>query len=110
MAFFLSNANTEQSRLSFLIRKDKKDVRALDALTSFLLSPIWLSKLGLDVMLLAFAPSVIWLFAGKILGGTIGGSYTAAVAYVADMSSSEKRSRDFAFMNSAAGLGTDGVC
>ena len=69
-----------------------------------------LIPLGLDVMLLAFAPSVIWLFAGKILGGTIGGSYTAAVAYVADMSSSEKRSRDFAFMNSAAGLGTDGVC
>ena len=67
-----------------------------------------LIPLGLDAMLLAFAPSVVWLFAGKMLGGTIGGSYTAVSAYVADMSSPEKRSRSFAFMNAAVGLGA--VC
>ena len=64
-----------------------------------------LIPLGMDAMLLAFAPSVVWLFAGKILGGTIGGSYTAVAAYVADMTPAQKRSRNFAFLNAAVGLG-----
>ena len=67
-----------------------------------------LIPLGLDATLLAFAPSVAWLFAGKILGGTIGGSYTAAAAYVADITPSPKRSRNFALLNAAVGSGA--VC
>ena len=67
-----------------------------------------LLPLGIDASMLAFAPSVAWLFVGKMLGGTVGGSYTAAAAYVADITPPEKRPRNFAFLNAAVGLGA--VC
>lgn len=64
-----------------------------------------LLPLGIDALLLSFAPSAGWLFAGKILGGTVGGSYGAASAYLADCTVPEKRSRAFGFINAAAGAG-----
>ncbi len=64
-----------------------------------------LFPLGIDGLAAAFAPSIGWLFAGKIIGGTIAGSFSLASAYVADITASENRSKAFGFLNASAGIG-----
>ncbi len=64
-----------------------------------------LFPLAIDSAMLAFAPSIAWLFAGKILGGVIGGSYSVASAYTADITPPAGRSRNFAILNSSFGIG-----
>lgn len=64
-----------------------------------------LGPLALNSLLLALAPSVGWLFAGNIIGGTVSGSFSLASAYVADITPGERRSRDFGLLNAAAGVG-----
>ncbi len=60
---------------------------------------------GLNYILLAFAPSIGWLFLGRILAGICGASFTTASAYVADISSPEKRTQNFGLIGAAFGLG-----
>ena len=38
--------------------------------------------LGIDFLVMGFAPSITWLFAGRILAGIMGGSFSAANAYI----------------------------
>ncbi len=64
-----------------------------------------LFPLGIDGLAATFAPSIEWLFVGKIIGGTISGSFSLASAYVADITSSENRSKAFGFLNASAGIG-----
>ena len=64
-----------------------------------------LLPMGIDALLLAFAPSVGWLYVGKMIGGTVGGSYGVASAYLADCTPPDKRSRAFGIINAAAGAG-----
>ncbi|XXY45521.1 TCR/Tet family MFS transporter [Sorangium sp. So ce269] len=68
---------------------------------------ILLSLLGatLDYLLLAFAPSLAWLFVGRMLSGITGASFSAASAYIADVSPPEKRAQSFGLMGAALGLG-----
>ena len=61
--------------------------------------------LGLDYILHAFAPTIAWLFAGRIIAGIMGASYTTATAYIADISTPEKRSQNFGLIGAAFGLG-----
>ena len=61
--------------------------------------------LGLDYVLLAFAPNLYWLFAGRILSGILGASYTVATAYIADISPVEKRAENFGILGIAFGIG-----
>lgn len=61
--------------------------------------------LGIDYIFLSFAPSVGWLFLGRIIAGIGGASYTTATAYVADISPPEKRSQNFGITGAAFGLG-----
>lgn len=61
--------------------------------------------LGVDYLLSAFAPTVAWLFAGRILAGLFGASFTTANAYIADISTNENRAQNFGMIGVAFGVG-----
>jgi len=61
--------------------------------------------LGIDYIFLAFAPTIAWLFAGRIFAGITGASFTTAMAYIADVSPPEKRSQNFGLIGAAFGIG-----
>lgn len=70
--------------------------------------PVLLTSLfafSLDFLLLAFAPTITWLFIGRILSGITGASFTTATAYIADVSTNENRAKNFRLMGAAFGLG-----
>ena len=60
---------------------------------------------GLDYLLLAWAPSITWLFIARVLSGITGASITTASAYIADISTPEKRAQNFGMIGAAFGLG-----
>jgi DHA1 family tetracycline resistance protein-like MFS transporter len=60
---------------------------------------------GLDYILLAYAPNLTWLFIGRIIAGIMGASFTTASAYIADISTPEKRAQNFGLIGAAFGLG-----
>ena len=60
---------------------------------------------GLDYFLLAWAPSLAWFFVGRILAGITGANFSAATAYIADISTPEKRAANFGLVGAAFGLG-----
>jgi MFS transporter, DHA1 family, tetracycline resistance protein len=59
----------------------------------------------LDYMILVYAPTMAWLFVGRILAGITGASFTTATAYIADISNDENRSKNFGMVGAAFGLG-----
>jgi DHA1 family tetracycline resistance protein-like MFS transporter len=61
--------------------------------------------LGLDYILHAYAPSITWLFVGRLIAGIMGASFTTATAYIADISTPEKRAQNFGLIGAAFGLG-----
>jgi MFS transporter, DHA1 family, tetracycline resistance protein len=61
--------------------------------------------LGVDYLLHAFAPSLLWLFVGRAFAGLCGASYVIANAYIADITAPEDRSKAFGMMGAAFGLG-----
>jgi len=61
--------------------------------------------LGLDYIFLAFAPTIFWLFVGRIIAGISGASFTTAQAYIADVSEPEKRAQNFGMVGAAFGIG-----
>jgi len=66
---------------------------------------ISLLGLGLDYIFLALAPSIFWLFVGRIIAGVCGASFTTASAYIADISTNENRAKNFGMIGAAFGLG-----
>lgn len=66
---------------------------------------ISLLGLGLDYLLMALAPNITLLFVGRILSGIMGASFTVATAYIADVSTPEKRAQNFGMLGAAFGLG-----
>ena len=60
---------------------------------------------GIDYILLALAPSMAWLFVGRIIAGITGASFTTASAYIADISTNENRAQNFGMIGAAFGLG-----
>lgn len=60
---------------------------------------------GLDYLFVAFAPSIAWLFVGRIIAGITGASITTASAYMADISTPENRAQNFGMIGAAFGLG-----
>jgi len=61
--------------------------------------------LGLDYIIMALAPNLAWLFVGRIGSGITGASYTAAAAYIADVTPPEKRAAGYGIIGAAWGLG-----
>jgi MFS transporter, DHA1 family, tetracycline resistance protein len=60
---------------------------------------------GIDYILLALAPTVGWLFAGRLISGITGASFSTASAYIADVTEPEKRAQSFGMIGAAFGLG-----
>ena len=60
---------------------------------------------GLDYIFLAFAPSIGWLFLGRMISGITGASITTASAYMADISNEKNRAQNFGMIGAAFGLG-----
>jgi DHA1 family tetracycline resistance protein-like MFS transporter len=60
---------------------------------------------GLDYLFLAFAPTIEWLFVGRMIAGLTGASFTTAGAYIADISTPENRAKNFGLIGAAFGLG-----
>jgi len=60
---------------------------------------------GIDYIFLAFAPTIGWLFLGRIIAGITGASFTTATAYIADISEPEKRTQNFGMLGAAFGIG-----
>ena len=61
--------------------------------------------LGIDYIFLALAPSIGWLFLGRIIAGLGGASFTTATAYIADISTPENRAQNFGMVGAAFGVG-----
>ena len=66
---------------------------------------IALLGLGLDYLVIVFAPTLAWLFLARIISGICGSSFTVANAYVADVSVAEDRAKNFGMIGAAFGLG-----
>lgn len=64
-----------------------------------------LAGLGVDYIFHALAPTLFWLFVGRLIAGMFGASFTTATAYIADISTPDKRSQNFGLIGAAFGLG-----
>lgn len=60
---------------------------------------------GIDYIFLALAPTIWWLFVGRIIAGIFGASMTTATAYIADISTNENRAQNFGMIGAAFGVG-----
>ena len=61
--------------------------------------------LGIDFLIQGFAPSIWWLFLGRLIAGVMGASFTTAHAYIADVSTAENRAQNFGLAGVMFGLG-----
>ncbi len=66
---------------------------------------ISLTGLGLDYVLMALAPNVLWLFVGRVLSGITAATYATAAAYIADITPPERRAASFGYVGAAWGAG-----
>lgn len=68
---------------------------------------ILFSLLGFSInfFIQAIAPTIFWLFVGRIFSGVTGASITTASAYIADVSTDEDRAKNFGLVGAAFGLG-----
>lgn len=60
---------------------------------------------GIDYIFLWLAPTIWWLFLGRVIAGMFGASFTTATAYIADISTDENRANHFGMIGAAFGLG-----
>ena len=61
--------------------------------------------LGIDFFVMALAPSLGWLFVGRIVSGITASGFATAFAYIADVTPPEKRAAGFGMVGAAFGLG-----
>jgi DHA1 family tetracycline resistance protein-like MFS transporter len=60
---------------------------------------------AVDYAIMALAPNLAWLFAGRLLSGIATANMSTASAYIADVTPPEKRAAAFGMIGSAFGLG-----
>src|SRR3954471_19702922 len=60
---------------------------------------------GIDYTFMAFAPTIAWLFVGRTIAGISGASTSTATAYIADVSTGDKRAANFGLVGAASGFG-----
>jgi DHA1 family tetracycline resistance protein-like MFS transporter len=61
--------------------------------------------LAIDYVIMAMAPSLRWLFVGRIISGITTSNVATAFAYVTDVTPLEKRAKPFGMISAAFGLG-----
>jgi DHA1 family tetracycline resistance protein-like MFS transporter len=64
-----------------------------------------LALLGVDYALMAAAPSLAWLFVGRLVSGIMGASYAAANSCIADSIAPERRGAAFGMLGGAGAAG-----
>ena len=64
-----------------------------------------LTGLAFDTLFLAFAPTILWVFVGRALGGVFGATHSIASAYVADTMDEKDRAAGFGLIGAAFGIG-----
>jgi len=60
---------------------------------------------GLDYVLMAVAPTLAWLFVGRVISGITAASISTAYAYVADVTPPDQRAARFGLLGAAFGAG-----
>src|SRR5215475_714909 len=61
--------------------------------------------LGVDYVLMALAPSLVFLFAGRVISGICSATISTAYSYIADVTPAQDRSKRFGLLGAAFGLG-----
>ena len=61
--------------------------------------------LGLDYIVMALAPTIGWLFLGRMISGITAASISTGMAYIADVVPREKRAGAFGLIGAAFGVG-----
>jgi DHA1 family tetracycline resistance protein-like MFS transporter len=61
--------------------------------------------LGLDYLLMAWAPALSWLFLGRIISGLTASSVPTGMAYMTDVTAPEKRAGAFGLLGAAFSMG-----
>lgn len=61
--------------------------------------------LAVDYLIQGWAPSISWLFLGRVIAGIMGASITTANAYIADVSTPATRARNYGVVGAAFGVG-----
>jgi DHA1 family tetracycline resistance protein-like MFS transporter len=64
-----------------------------------------LAGLAIDYLIMGFAPSIAWLFAGRLLAGIFGASFSPASAALADITPPAERARKFGLVGASFGIG-----
>lgn len=61
--------------------------------------------LGIDFVFMALAPSLAWLFVGRVISAITSASFSTANAYIADVTAPEERAKGYGMIGAAFGLG-----
>jgi len=61
--------------------------------------------IGLDYIFMALAPSLRWLFVGRLISGVTTSNISTAFAYITDVTPAAERARKFGLLGAAFGLG-----
>jgi len=61
--------------------------------------------LGVDYVFMALAPTLNWLFVGRVINGITSASFSTANAYVADVTAPQERAKAFGMLGAAFGIG-----
>lgn len=64
-----------------------------------------MASFGVNYWVMALAPSVFWLFVGRIATGVFAATYSASSAYIADITPPEKRAANFGLIGAGFGIG-----
>jgi DHA1 family tetracycline resistance protein-like MFS transporter len=64
-----------------------------------------LTALGVDYIIMGFAPSLVWLFVGRMIAGVAAATFATANAYIADITDEEERAARFGLIGAAWGVG-----
>ncbi|MGD1888010.1 MAG: TCR/Tet family MFS transporter [Cohaesibacteraceae bacterium] len=63
-----------------------------------------LAMLAVDYLIMALAPTLLWLFIGRIASGMAAATFTTAFAYIADIAPKDKRAASFGLVGAAFGI------
>lgn len=61
--------------------------------------------LGIDYLFMALAPTLAWLFIGRLINGATSASFSTANAYIADVTEPKDRAKSYGLMGAAFGIG-----
>lgn len=64
-----------------------------------------LAMLGVDYIVIALAPTLVWLFVGRFLSAVASATFSTANAYIADVCEPHDRAKNFGLLSAAWGLG-----